>query len=316
MVAKIINNRNSDFSFFSSKKDDSSPSRRVPLRHREQEYTVFISFDVAEYGLRYYLPETGRWPNRDPIEEQGGYNLYGFVGNNGINKIDVLGNYVYGEDGGYYNDDGQWVDRYGETTRNYGKERDREFDEKRRKRNEDAWSSGPLVKQTHSMSLCFKSSDKEEALKEIYEDLKMFNHFSPNIASIEINGNISSFTINNLAMNTASGLLNDTPFSVRLSFPRNYLVKAVTLHKHPLVGVRYWEVSNDDERGAGWVKVETKAIERARGPGNYFAQMLFGGVMENVWNNYFNNISNHWLNESTSIKAMTVTDIKFTDERR
>src|SRR5690606_11439989 len=31
------------------------------------------------YGFRYYDPETGRWPNRDPIEEEGGYNLYGFV---------------------------------------------------------------------------------------------------------------------------------------------------------------------------------------------------------------------------------------------
>jgi hypothetical protein len=34
---------------------------------------------------------TGRWPSRDPIEEQGGINLYGFVGNDGLNRIDVLG---------------------------------------------------------------------------------------------------------------------------------------------------------------------------------------------------------------------------------
>ncbi len=31
------------------------------------------------------------WPNRDPIEEEGGYNLYGFVGNDGLNLIDILG---------------------------------------------------------------------------------------------------------------------------------------------------------------------------------------------------------------------------------
>lgn len=31
------------------------------------------------------------WPNRDPIEEEGGYNLYGFVGNNGVNFVDILG---------------------------------------------------------------------------------------------------------------------------------------------------------------------------------------------------------------------------------
>ncbi|MDF3128924.1 RHS repeat-associated core domain-containing protein [Kiritimatiellaeota bacterium B1221] len=44
------------------------------------------------YGFRYYDPETGRWPNRDPIEESGGYNLYGFVGNDAITRIDYLGN--------------------------------------------------------------------------------------------------------------------------------------------------------------------------------------------------------------------------------
>jgi len=43
------------------------------------------------YGFRYYDPETGRWLNRDPIEEQGGYNLYGFVGNNGMNEWDYNG---------------------------------------------------------------------------------------------------------------------------------------------------------------------------------------------------------------------------------
>jgi hypothetical protein len=46
---------------------------------------------VADYGYRYYDPLTGRWPSRDPIEEDGGVNLYGFVGNNSSNQIDYLG---------------------------------------------------------------------------------------------------------------------------------------------------------------------------------------------------------------------------------
>jgi len=46
---------------------------------------------VAYYGYRYYDPVTGRWPSRDPIEEAGGINLYGFVGNDGVNTADVLG---------------------------------------------------------------------------------------------------------------------------------------------------------------------------------------------------------------------------------
>ncbi|MDT9303301.1 MAG: RHS repeat-associated core domain-containing protein, partial [Limnospira sp. PMC 1281.21] len=46
------------------------------------------------YGFRYYDPQTGRWPNRDPIEERGGVNLYGFVGNDSISYQDKLGLYT------------------------------------------------------------------------------------------------------------------------------------------------------------------------------------------------------------------------------
>jgi RHS repeat-associated protein len=43
------------------------------------------------YGYRYYDPLTGRWKSRDPIEEQGGVNLYVFVANDGVNRFDVFG---------------------------------------------------------------------------------------------------------------------------------------------------------------------------------------------------------------------------------
>jgi RHS repeat-associated protein len=46
---------------------------------------------VAYYGYRYYDSLTGRWPSRDPIEEKGGVNLYGFVENDGVNRFDILG---------------------------------------------------------------------------------------------------------------------------------------------------------------------------------------------------------------------------------
>lgn len=51
------------------------------------------------YGYRYYDPKNGRFINRDPIEEQGGLNLYGFCGNNAINSFDVLGHYDWAGDG-------------------------------------------------------------------------------------------------------------------------------------------------------------------------------------------------------------------------
>jgi hypothetical protein len=38
-----------------------------------------------------YDPLTGRWPSRDPIEEAGGVNLYGFVGNDGVDWVDLCG---------------------------------------------------------------------------------------------------------------------------------------------------------------------------------------------------------------------------------
>ncbi|MDB4526773.1 RHS repeat-associated core domain-containing protein, partial [bacterium] len=46
---------------------------------------------LYNYGYRYYHPQLGRWPSRDPIEEAGGVNLYGMVGNNAVNGWDYLG---------------------------------------------------------------------------------------------------------------------------------------------------------------------------------------------------------------------------------
>lgn len=43
------------------------------------------------YGYRYYDPVTGKWPSRDPLEENGGENLLQFNQNNGINSSDYLG---------------------------------------------------------------------------------------------------------------------------------------------------------------------------------------------------------------------------------
>jgi hypothetical protein len=39
----------------------------------------------------FYNPATGRWINRDPIEERGGINLYTFAANSPVNQVDVLG---------------------------------------------------------------------------------------------------------------------------------------------------------------------------------------------------------------------------------
>jgi len=46
---------------------------------------------VAYYLYRDYDPVTGRWASRDPIEEDGGLNLYAFVANSALKRRDFLG---------------------------------------------------------------------------------------------------------------------------------------------------------------------------------------------------------------------------------
>ena len=63
-------------------------------RRENRPTTTKTASGVFFYGYRYYDPVTGRWPSRDPIEERGGVNLYGFVGNGGISRLDYLGQEV------------------------------------------------------------------------------------------------------------------------------------------------------------------------------------------------------------------------------
>ncbi len=72
------------------------PSARYPILDNSEtppkspEIQAFRS-GVTYYAYRFYDPVTGRWPSRDPIEEEGGVNLYGFVENDGVNNSDFLG---------------------------------------------------------------------------------------------------------------------------------------------------------------------------------------------------------------------------------
>ena len=46
------------------------------------------------YGYRFYAPTWQRWISRDPIGENGGFNLYGFVLSNSISYVDTDGRFV------------------------------------------------------------------------------------------------------------------------------------------------------------------------------------------------------------------------------
>jgi RHS repeat-associated protein len=55
--------------------------------YRDQETGFLV------YRFRYYDPNLGRWPSRDPMGEMGGVNLYAMVGNNPASVIDAFGMY-------------------------------------------------------------------------------------------------------------------------------------------------------------------------------------------------------------------------------
>jgi RHS repeat-associated protein len=88
-----LGSKNRVGNFFSGT-PDCVGSDRPATRNRIGEKRS-CSYDFASgvtyYGFRYYDPQTGRWPSRDPIEEAGGMSLYAFVGNNTVNAIDNLG---------------------------------------------------------------------------------------------------------------------------------------------------------------------------------------------------------------------------------
>jgi len=46
---------------------------------------------LVRFGARDYDPETGRWTTQDPIRFEGGLNLYGYVVQDPVNKIDPNG---------------------------------------------------------------------------------------------------------------------------------------------------------------------------------------------------------------------------------
>jgi hypothetical protein len=54
--------------------------RRCPKPRRKSRPTPTI-----------FTPGIPHWPSRDPIEEEGGVNLYGFVGNDGVGGFDLYG---------------------------------------------------------------------------------------------------------------------------------------------------------------------------------------------------------------------------------
>jgi RHS repeat-associated protein len=59
--------------------------------YRFSSKEAHLNSGLVYYLCRYYDPNLQRWLNRDPVEERGGLNLYGFVRNNPITRTDLRG---------------------------------------------------------------------------------------------------------------------------------------------------------------------------------------------------------------------------------
>jgi hypothetical protein len=54
-------------------------------------FVALLGLALGREAQAFYNPSTGRWLSRDPIGERGGVNLHAIVGNNVVNKADLLG---------------------------------------------------------------------------------------------------------------------------------------------------------------------------------------------------------------------------------
>uniref|UniRef100_UPI0022410135 RHS repeat-associated core domain-containing protein n=1 Tax=Verrucomicrobium sp. BvORR034 TaxID=1396418 RepID=UPI0022410135 len=60
-----------------------------PFRYQSKFYDGETG--LSYFGFRYYSAKLGRWISRDPLGESGGFNLYGYCGNDPVNGRDYLG---------------------------------------------------------------------------------------------------------------------------------------------------------------------------------------------------------------------------------
>ena len=72
------------------------PNSHPPQEGRMKKLCVTLACCcLTGVACAYYSPQCGRWTTRDPIEEQGGVNLYAQSNNNIVNHFDAKGLFVY-----------------------------------------------------------------------------------------------------------------------------------------------------------------------------------------------------------------------------
>jgi RHS repeat-associated protein len=131
---------------------------------------------LYQYNARSYSPSLGRFISRDPIEEDGGLNLYAYCGNNPASRWDYLGLKGGAEYLQYDGGDGSTFDREGPT-----KHMQKLLDERR---GGTAWD---LQSQWEENSILDKVMEKGRAQRQLKEFIKraLEQGFTINIISGE-----------------------------------------------------------------------------------------------------------------------------------
>jgi RHS repeat-associated protein len=242
---------------------------------------------LYDYGRRFYQPETGRWTNRDPAEEQGGIGLYVFAFNDAID----------------------WFDPDGRDPR-------REWELWQRLRDaladdaladEQNWSDSNsdwrwhFTRHSTAFTFCGSDSEREVVLDQMYADLKSFAHFQPNHSDLDLSEGSAGLPGRKAVFDTrgtTSGFdfVPDPSFNeieVQMTWDGSRrMVRAMTLNGHPLVGVRRWSVQKDGQSG---IEFFTDAWEKPRNLLNGIAVAAVGGTLQDsMWQNYLTNFGRAW----------------------
>ncbi|RYD83069.1 MAG: RHS repeat-associated core domain-containing protein [Verrucomicrobiaceae bacterium] len=78
-----------DYGPFGEPLGESGDVDACPFRYQTKWYDK--ESEYYNFGYRYYSPRLGTWLSRDPLGEEGGFNLYAYCGNDPVNSHDPLG---------------------------------------------------------------------------------------------------------------------------------------------------------------------------------------------------------------------------------
>jgi len=249
------------------------------------------------------------WPSKDPLGERGGLNLYRFMTNDGVNAIDYLGmvQFNFPIDIPDFNIP---IPDFGFNWRDWLPDWDPELPSL----NFNSWHS--TFHDIHIFIPLTTDEDIDAAYNQIYSDLTRFKYFRPNRAGDVTfeNAQLAKFrgphwppatTMQAVGAYLFSDITDLTFYNkVSLSFDsEGKQVTGETLPGHILEGTRHWQVTQDDQNPCLF-KIKTWARERTANSLNHGGRVLFnivwGDIQDQVWDDYLNNIGNHWKNSKNA----------------